>query len=336
MHRISVLPSTELVYSQASDSVKLKFIQDLSFIFNVASVSNPAADDFLAGEVEISTMNFEDKADMDDGEYLVVYDTAGLAWAVAADLTGSSPEPTGAVWTAIPAARKTQADLSGVTNDEDVAAAFESAFDGLTGFSSVITTDDTAADGTMIFTQVVRGPASTPVSLLEDDAGPGGIAIAETNQGVAPELDLDANTITLAAHNFNLGQVVRGTSTGTLPAGLSTGVDYYVIVVDANTIKLATSLANAQAGTAINITDYGTDGATHTLTAEALAGATIKLQASNDNTNWVDVGSATNVTTTGNIMLEDNGVGYGWARVYFTITKGQVTGSIMFVGHEYE
>lgn len=43
-------------------------------------------------------------------------------------------------------------------------------------------------------------------------------------------------------------------------AGLTTGTAYYVIKIDADNIKLATTLANANAGTAINITSDGTGG----------------------------------------------------------------------------
>lgn len=53
------------------------------------------------------------------------------------------------------------------------------------------------------------------------------------------------------------------TSTGTLPAGLSTGTVYFVIYVSSTTFKLASSWANADAGTEINITDAGTG--THTI-----------------------------------------------------------------------
>jgi hypothetical protein len=56
---------------------------------------------------------------------------------------------------------------------------------------------------------------------------------------------------------------VRLTTTTTLPAGLSLATDYYVIKVSDLTCKLATSYANAVAGTAIDITDAGTG--THTI-----------------------------------------------------------------------
>lgn len=64
--------------------------------------------------------------------------------------------------------------------------------------------------------------------------------------------------------NILVGTRVRLTTTTTLPAGLATATDYYVIKVSDSTFKLATSYANAIAGTAINITDAGTG--THTIT----------------------------------------------------------------------
>lgn len=64
--------------------------------------------------------------------------------------------------------------------------------------------------------------------------------------------------------NILTGTRVRLTTTTTLPAGLATATDYYVIKVSDATFSLATSYANAIAGTAINITDAGTG--THTIT----------------------------------------------------------------------
>ncbi len=68
---------------------------------------------------------------------------------------------------------------------------------------------------------------------------------------------------TLTAHGLFTGQMVYLTTTGALPTGLSANAGYYVIKVDANTFRLATSLANAIAGTAINTS--GTQSGTHTV-----------------------------------------------------------------------
>jgi len=63
--------------------------------------------------------------------------------------------------------------------------------------------------------------------------------------------------------NVLTGTKVRLTTTTTLPAGLALATDYYVIKLSDSTFSLATSYANAVAGTAINITDAGTG--THTV-----------------------------------------------------------------------
>jgi hypothetical protein len=64
--------------------------------------------------------------------------------------------------------------------------------------------------------------------------------------------------------NILTGTRVRLTTTTTLPAPLATATDYYVIKATDSTFKLATTYANAVAGTAINITTTGTG--THTIT----------------------------------------------------------------------
>lgn len=63
--------------------------------------------------------------------------------------------------------------------------------------------------------------------------------------------------------NLLTGTRVRVSSTTTLPSPLAGATDYYLIKVTDSTYKLATSYANAIAGTAIDITTTGTG--THTL-----------------------------------------------------------------------
>lgn len=59
---------------------------------------------------------------------------------------------------------------------------------------------------------------------------------------------------------------VRFTTTTTLPTGLSLATDYWLVRVSSTTARVATSLANAIAGTVIAFTDAGTG--THTLRIE--------------------------------------------------------------------
>lgn len=67
-----------------------------------------------------------------------------------------------------------------------------------------------------------------------------------------------ADTITSADHGLVTGSRFRVGSTGTVPGGLAANVDYYAIALSATQIKAAATLADALAGTAINLTDGGT------------------------------------------------------------------------------
>jgi len=78
------------------------------------------------------------------------------------------------------------------------------------------------------------------------------------------DVSVAADTITETAHGFATGSPIRLTTTGTVPGGLATGVTYWVIRTDANTIQLATSRANALIGTQIDITSAA-GGGTHTV-----------------------------------------------------------------------
>lgn len=87
--------------------------------------------------------------------------------------------------------------------------------------------------------------------------------------------------ITEASHGLLTGDKGQFTTTTTLPAGLSLATDYFAIFVTANTFKVATSLANAEAGTQVDITDQGTG--THTFTMDGIAVTT------NDGFNTINI-----------------------------------------------
>lgn len=70
----------------------------------------------------------------------------------------------------------------------------------------------------------------------------------------------------------NLTKVRFTNSGGALPTGLSTLTDYWLVRVSSTTARVATSLANAIAGTVISYTDAGTG--THTMRIEMPRGAT--------------------------------------------------------------
>lgn len=68
--------------------------------------------------------------------------------------------------------------------------------------------------------------------------------------------------VTLNGHGLQTGDSIYLTTTGALPTGLTANTRYWVIKNDANTFWLATSLANALAGTKINTS--GSQSGTHT------------------------------------------------------------------------
>lgn len=71
--------------------------------------------------------------------------------------------------------------------------------------------------------------------------------------------DAGADTLTVPGHPFETGDGPARPTGGDLPAGLTAGEDYWLVVVDADTVKLATSYANAVAETpvVVDLTDVG-------------------------------------------------------------------------------
>jgi hypothetical protein len=138
----------------------------------------------------------------------------------------------------------------------------------------------------------------------------------------ATDVDADENTFTKASHGFVTGLKVAATTDGTLPDPL-TATDYYVIKVDDDTFKVATSLANAEAGTAVNLTDVGVDNTT--FTPSTAAGNVAKLQESVDGSNWEDVSSATvTIATTAGAKLWNYSGSSRYISVLYTPSAGQI------------
>lgn len=138
------------------------------------------------------------------------------------------------------------------------------------------------------------------------------------------------DTATITAHGFTTGLKGQLTTTGGLPAGLSLATDYFIIVVDVNTVKFASSLANAVAGTQIDLTTQGTGNDTFTPTA--LAGATVQLQWSNNNSSWINDGSATAITVSAALGLVATYYGVAYYRVVATLTAGQMSLTNSYLG----
>lgn len=127
-----------------------------------------------------------------------------------------------------------------------------------------VTAAATVAPCTMALVDVIGFYRKTSVITTSAEATTNTLGQSDT---FSADTGTDIMTYTSTANipsNILTGTRVRLTTTTTLPAPLATATDYYVIRVSDTTFKLATSYANAIAGTAIDITTTGTG--THTIT----------------------------------------------------------------------
>lgn len=167
--------------------------------------------------------------------------------------------------------------------------------------------------------------AGCSVQAVYTDATPVAKTFVAANVAVNP-----ANTITITAHGFFTGLKVALSGTN-LPTGLS-ATNYWAIVIDADTISLASSLANAVLGTAVHITGAGTT-ADAALTPASLAGVVVKLQMSNDAVNYTDIsGDTVTISAAGSSMWDLGQVTYRYLRVLETPSAGALNLTLNFNG----
>lgn len=212
-------------------------------------------------------------------------------------------------------------NLSSITKYEGLAPAFDERFGTLATLDSngVVDTNGVVVLGYSASVRVFGHTQATIVAA----------ATVTTPAAGAFTCVAATNICTDAAHGFQTGLKGQGTTTTTLPAGLNTSTDYFVIYLTADTYSLATSYANAVAGTAIDITDTGTG--THTFTPTAIAGGTAALQGSINGTTWVDIGSTSqNITATANLIYNISSTYYPFARLKFVNTAGVFTSTTQY------
>jgi hypothetical protein len=144
-------------------------------------------------------------------------------------------------------------------------------------------------------------------------------------------VDTSADTLTLANHGLWTGVKGQFTTSGSLPTGISAVTDYWIVKVDSSTVKIATSLANALAGTVVNITAAGTGDQTFTPTTfanGALAYQRTNVLASGSNdisstaADWEDIDTATTITADATEWFTKIGPEYLGLRVRGTCTDG--------------
>ena len=119
---------------------------------------------------------------------------------------------------------------------------------------------------------------SCDLGLFETDEGDK-LNIVVTEDALPVRLvNATADALTIESHGLKFRDAVKVASTGTLPAGLSSGTVYFVVEDTADTIRLATSATNASLDPAsvVDITDAGTG--TITLTRAVNIGATLSYR----------------------------------------------------------
>lgn len=309
---------------------------DLVGLSVVYANGTTAAKTFASGVREVDQITFAAKASTGDGDYFVINDWNGLSWAVALDTTGGAANtPTGAAWTAVPSGRKVYTDISGATSGTDVELLVATAINALSGFTAVITTADSTTH--MNCTAVNAGVVTAPtVYSKAGAAGTGSITKSVTTPGTASKVNIATDQVTITAHGQVLGSKGQMTTSSALPTGLSTSTDYFIIVIDANTVQFATSLANAVAGTAIDLTNAGVG--TQTFTPTTSTSNVIKAQFSMDGVNGTDITTTNNPscpsatvtvsTTSGATNWDLQRPVFRYILIVFTPSAGQITFSV--------
>lgn len=135
-------------------------------------------------------------------------------------------------------------------------------------------TPQSTASGTLLF--YINSSAVFPFTINKEDLvglTAGSTSVSSKRFESRNDVTVSAISSTFTANDTNdqltvsriykTGEKVRLSTTGTLPAPLALLTDYYSIYVDDTHIRLALSLADANAGTYIDLTDTGTG--THTI-----------------------------------------------------------------------
>jgi hypothetical protein len=107
---------------------------------------------------------------------------------------------------------------------------------------------------------------------------------------IAPAAVNDTSNEITVTNSYQTADPVAIRSTNTVPVGLTANTTYFVIRVSATLIKLATSAANAELGSAIDITSQGVG--THSIVSSVAIDSYYT-------TNWINFGAPTYVKKLG-------------------------------------
>lgn len=181
------------------------------------------------------------------------------------------------------------------------------------------------ADNTSVVTLTAKY-VGTAYNYAIASTSPTALGVSGMTTGTNAAIDYAANTITAKNHALPLALPVLYTVTsGNSPTNLTANATYYAIPVNPYTFKIATTGANAVAGTAIDINEHASAGASSLkVTPIPLSGsATFYFMVSNDGVNFVQPaaassGTVTTATTANTTFLYDFGdINWKYVRVRF-------------------
>lgn len=221
-----------------------------------------------------------------------------------------------------------------IVNDGETALEFGTASAGAAGAVAVhpehkgaqlkLSSDLAVADDALV--HVPWGAAEYDTSFEPDTGAAQRFWLGPDQTFVDGNVTVGTDQINIASHGFATGEgpLELSNSGGSLPTGLATSTEYWVIAVDANNIQFATSRANALAGTPVDIT-AAAGGGTHTLeTATRLVvpnGVTkVRLVAQ---ASWEDIGTNSGARF---INIDKNGASFqGGGAVEHNAAEGAET-----------
>lgn len=225
---------------------------DVGSSSEAASVSKSAD----CGTAEVTTTTWPAFAGATQADYLHFTAQDGTTFAAWLDKDNNGTPPSGALYTA--ATNKIEIDI--VTGDTaaQVTTKARAALVANAEVTARFTVGEAGSptDDDIVLTQLSTGDVANMAPKSENDGGAGSITISVGTAGSNGDISVANNTVTETTHGWVTGDRVYITGSD-LPAGLTTGTEYYIIKVDANIYKLATTLANAVAGTAVDLTDFG-------------------------------------------------------------------------------
>ncbi|MCX5794968.1 MAG: hypothetical protein NTY77_05700 [Elusimicrobia bacterium] len=185
-------------------------------------------------------------------------------------------------------------DWSPAGNATAVGAAIAAAIAANSSLNALVTAS--ADSGAITLTARAAGTGGN-YSLVTTTAAALSVSGAAMTGGTTPPFVIGGSAIAIPAHGFTLSLPLLYTQAAGKPiGGLTDQTTYYAAPVNAGSVKLASSKANAVAGTYIVFTASSAPTNTYTLTPLAISGTpSFKWQVADSTNSWSDV-SGTAVT----------------------------------------